>query len=73
MPRLEQGVLAREDDITGSLPVYARCFGTFTDSSVCPVSVWEEIVTLGRRGVSVLLLSVSLVSPLSELRSACRS
>ncbi len=25
MPRLEQGVSAREDDITGSLPVYARC------------------------------------------------
>ncbi len=39
MPRLEQGVLAREDDITGSLPVYARCFGTFMDSSVCPISV----------------------------------
>ncbi len=47
MPRLEQGVSAREEDITGFLPVYARYFGTFMDSSVCPISVWEEIVTSG--------------------------
>ena len=47
MPRLEQGVSARADDITSFLPVYARCFGTFTDSSVRPISVREEIVTLG--------------------------
>ncbi len=61
MPRLEQGVSAREDDITGSVLVYARCFGTFTDSSVCPISVWEDIVTSVRRGVPVwpLLLSNS--------------
>ncbi len=42
MPRLEQGVSAREDDITGFLLVYARCFGTSMDPSVFPISVWEE-------------------------------
>ncbi len=47
MSRQEQGMLAREEDITGFLPVYAHCFGTFMDSFVCLISVWEEIVTSG--------------------------
>ncbi len=33
MPKVVQGVSARRDDITGFLPVYARCNGTMIDES----------------------------------------
>ncbi len=48
MPRVAQGVSAREDDITGLRLVYDRCFGTLIDDSAWPVSVNAERVTLGR-------------------------
>ncbi len=47
MPRVAQGVSARWDDITGFLPVYARCFGTMIDDSAWPVSAKAEMVTSG--------------------------
>lgn len=48
MPRLAQRVLARRDDITGLLPMYACCFGTMIDDSARPVSVKAERVTSGK-------------------------
>ncbi len=33
MLNIAQGVSARRDDITGFLPVYARCNGTMIDDS----------------------------------------
>ncbi len=47
-PRSVQGVLAREEGMTGFLPVYRRWLGTVKDDSGSPVSTEAERVTSGR-------------------------
>ncbi len=48
MPRVVQGVSARQDGIAGFVPVYARCNGMGIDDSARPVSSKAEMVTSGR-------------------------
>ncbi len=68
-PRSVQGVLAREDGMTGFLPVYRRWFGTVMDDSGSPVSTEAERVTGG--SVSLLRGSKDKKLLLYDLYGLC--